>query len=426
MQMNTQTSKKQLSVLITYPHQGARQREELIGQLQVQKNNGRIEVWYDGLLRSGDSWEPLLVQTLEKADVVVLLLSKSSFGPDCSTEQESKGAQEQHDQNEGMLYRMLVDANLIDQEAFFSTLQIFPSDRKPMSEVVPQEKRTRKWSEADQETVAGNYRNNNNQPVTQILLDREDVLNAEPVASKVPRSGHVAYGSVGAFWRDIENLERLEMATVRGTFSKFAPFHFGSSHAKQRIHKEFLRHLNAHPDLLQENGLALDAFMSVSAGQMVTSRTTGDQPVVPLGLFDGIVRNSIPLFASREYFEAKIVPLLQEAGESASFEAEVTGRVVRRDNSFIRGFYSRQRLDKVLSEEAIASLCDQAYTLELDGPPSHIKKLPDPPRFLDGDIWLAYRTPEGERFLTGITNITDAADRGTEMAELERRVGSVK
>jgi hypothetical protein len=156
--------------------------------------------------------------------------------------------------------------------------------------------------------------------------------------------------------------------------------------------------------------------MSVSSGQMVALETPDNRPKLLLGLYSSIVRNSIPVFVKREYYESVVQPLFQQSGGTDSFEASVTGRVFRLDNSFIRRFLVRQDLTNILRKENVDDLCENAFALEVGADDTRISAHAGPPHYLDGDIWLAIRKPDGsERFVTSFVDITNAQEREEEV-----------
>src|SRR5205814_8378337 len=64
-----------LSLFISYSHKDERYRDELRGALTVYERKGELVTWDDTKIVPGQRWEPEIMAKLERADIVMLLLS---------------------------------------------------------------------------------------------------------------------------------------------------------------------------------------------------------------------------------------------------------------------------------------------------------------------------------------------------------------
>jgi len=71
------------AVFISFAHEDEKQRKELVLRLNVLMNQGLLEreggVWHDRKLHAGDEWDGEIKSQLERADIIVLLISVHSL-----------------------------------------------------------------------------------------------------------------------------------------------------------------------------------------------------------------------------------------------------------------------------------------------------------------------------------------------------------
>lgn len=233
----------------------------------------------------------------------------------------------------------------------------------------------------------------------------------------------VEFPSITAFWEQVSNLVPMTPIVLTGQLSLFGPAVPGIPIGKRELHLETRRNLNDIEKDLTENDYpvgptTLDAILSFSAGQMVIRpQGTMESPYVYLGLYQSIVRNSIPLFVRRDYFESKIAPYF--GTNKTTIEARVAGYAVK-TNKFGRNF------EALLKEFGIYKLYDPSivkklneYILQVDGDDdlSRIEYVSES-RYLDGDIWIALRTGGVDRIVSRFLDISDWNDLKNERAHL--------
>lgn len=408
--------KTPIDVFISYSHQDGRHLKQLQKHLAGLEQAGRVKLWCDGEIEVGKPWDDQIKQALRRAGVVVLLITADFLRSVYIAETELKLARERERQGLIDFVPILVDS--CDYEAhWLSQLQtITVNDRS----VVGSRLGSGAWEKVARQFRTKIEKIEGGRPVLQVLDDFDEVVHSgqAPLAdlpAGTPRPD--TFQSVSEFWRAKSLLPQIEMVTVRGTLSQFAPMMMGPPRAKRLLHREFRKAIETHR-LFGKKRITINACLSISSGQMVHSEAPRNRPKRLLGLYESIARNCIPVFVTNEYYEAEVLPKFRESGGRACFEAAVTGRTFLLDNAFIRRILKRHRMDRILPSHLIDELSHEAYALEVGGPGTRVQRLTASPRYVDGDIWLAVRTDVKERFLTGFVDITDAGDREDEMHRL--------
>ena len=82
--------KKPKKVFISYSHDDLEYRKELQKYLIGMERENLIEVWQDGMIQPGTDWDMTIKENLEKADVIILLVSQSFIASNYIHEVELK------------------------------------------------------------------------------------------------------------------------------------------------------------------------------------------------------------------------------------------------------------------------------------------------------------------------------------------------
>jgi TIR domain-containing protein len=106
-------------------------RDALESHLGGLKQSGRIKCFHDGELVAGQHWEPAILDELEKAQLILLLVSADSLNsPYC--EKELSRALERHASGEARLIPILV--RRVDWKgAPFAHIQLLPKNQIPVA-----------------------------------------------------------------------------------------------------------------------------------------------------------------------------------------------------------------------------------------------------------------------------------------------------
>jgi internalin A len=102
-------------------------RDEMETHLKLLKRQGLIESWHDQDVEAGEEWKRKIDSNLERADIILLLISPDFFDSDYCYEVEMNRALERHERNEARVIPIYVrDVNW--HTAPFAKLQGLPSD----------------------------------------------------------------------------------------------------------------------------------------------------------------------------------------------------------------------------------------------------------------------------------------------------------
>jgi O-acetyl-ADP-ribose deacetylase (regulator of RNase III) len=126
-------------LFISYSHVDAKYRDECQKYLDALERQGLITTWFDRKITAGQEWEGLIDDNLERADVIVLLISQDFVASKYCYDRELTRALERHDKGEALVIPVLVRPVALWHDMAFAKLQALPRERKPVSQ----------WSDAD-------------------------------------------------------------------------------------------------------------------------------------------------------------------------------------------------------------------------------------------------------------------------------------
>lgn len=98
------------SLFISYSHKDDRYRDELRGALTAYERMQEIEIWDDTRIEPGQKWEAEILEKLESADIIVLLLSNDFIKSDYCMQDEMKRALERDAAGECVIVPIVVRA----------------------------------------------------------------------------------------------------------------------------------------------------------------------------------------------------------------------------------------------------------------------------------------------------------------------------
>jgi hypothetical protein len=116
----------------SYAHEDTKLREELAKHLKVLERNHIIESWYDNMIRPGTEWAKEIDKQLEKADIVVLLVSSDFLDSDYCYSVEMEQALQRHKAGTVRVLPIIVRPALWELSPL-ATLQVLPSGAKPIT-----------------------------------------------------------------------------------------------------------------------------------------------------------------------------------------------------------------------------------------------------------------------------------------------------
>lgn len=412
----TRTALAPVKLFVSYAHKDARYRDEFHEALSPLRRRGLIEEWFDGEIVPGEAFDAVIDQHLQAADVIVMLLSKAYVNSYYCWEVEHTNAARERRKREVRVVGVVIKSVHLEGTDV-SPHKLLPRDKKP---VQAWRRRDEAWENVCQgiEQVIKDLRCPSQ--VDDALGVPKTIVRAASAAeerTRASRRGKAhALASVRAFWEGRGSaVVPGSIVSVSGTFSQFAPMLIGAPTAKRRLHKAFRQALEVDESLRRRKAPTLDACLSVSAGQMVWRLRPEGTAHAYFGLYESIVRNSVPVLVANEYRASRLDEEFR-AAERKTFEARVTGRVVALNNTPAKRF-----LDKygggIVSREIVRELCRDVYALVVDGDGTGVERLGDP-RYLDGDVWIAVESDGKERFLTSFVDIANPAERKQALEEL--------
>jgi internalin A len=117
----------------SYSHKDESLRNDLETHLKLLQRRGLIETWQDRKIEPGDAWERKINENIERADIILLLVSADFIASDYSYEKEMARALEREKNGEARVIPVIVrDVSL--KGAPFADLQYLPKDGLAVTE----------------------------------------------------------------------------------------------------------------------------------------------------------------------------------------------------------------------------------------------------------------------------------------------------
>ena len=120
-----------LHIFIAYSRNDIAYLQKLKKRLKTFERKNEIKVWYDGEMIAGTYWNEAITEKLEKADIVLLLVSTDSLSSDYFHEKEMKKALARH-QIDLLVIPIILENCLWEEELELSNIQALPKDGVPI------------------------------------------------------------------------------------------------------------------------------------------------------------------------------------------------------------------------------------------------------------------------------------------------------
>ena len=130
-----------IEVFYSYAHQDEYWRKKLETHLSTLKRQGLIDVWYDREIGAGVEWEQEIIQHLNSAQIILLLVSADFMASDYINDVEMKRAMERHERGEARVIPIILRPT--NYGAPLNKLKALPKDAKPIT----------KWQNRDEAFV---------------------------------------------------------------------------------------------------------------------------------------------------------------------------------------------------------------------------------------------------------------------------------
>ena len=120
-----------IEVFCAYSHRDEARRDELETHLSILRRRGLISVWHDRRISGGMEWNDAISDHLNKADLILLLVSADFIASDYCYDKEVTRAMQRHQLREARVIPIILRHCDWDF-APFSKLQALPKDGKPV------------------------------------------------------------------------------------------------------------------------------------------------------------------------------------------------------------------------------------------------------------------------------------------------------
>lgn len=121
-----------LSVFYSYCHQDESDRNELEKHLVILKRQNLVSFWHDRKILPGNEWKNEIDSNLEKADIILLLISSDFINSEYCWGNELKRAMERHEEQSAIVIPVIL-RDCLWQDAPFGKLQGLPKDGKAVN-----------------------------------------------------------------------------------------------------------------------------------------------------------------------------------------------------------------------------------------------------------------------------------------------------
>jgi len=123
---------KGFSIFVSYSHADEVLKAELLKHLQPLERLKLIASWDDRKIKAGGEWDRVISSKLEKADIILLLVSIDFINSAYCYDIELERALERHDAGEARVIPVILRSCLW-QHTGFAKLQALPRDAKPIT-----------------------------------------------------------------------------------------------------------------------------------------------------------------------------------------------------------------------------------------------------------------------------------------------------
>jgi len=130
-----------ITVFFAYSHKDEALRDELAKHLEALKYSGDITSWYDRKILPGDEWEKKIKESLNSAQIILLLISSDFIASRYCRDIEITGAMERHEAGEACVIPVIL-RDCLWTETPFGKLQALPKDAAPVMD-------TERWATKD-------------------------------------------------------------------------------------------------------------------------------------------------------------------------------------------------------------------------------------------------------------------------------------
>jgi len=120
-------------IFTSYAHEDEEIKNELDKYLKVLKRSGKIDTWNDRALIAGQEWDKSIMDELNKANIILLLISVDFNASDFIWDKELAEAMKRHEAGTAYVVPIIL-RNCKWTNLPYAKLQALPRNAKPISE----------------------------------------------------------------------------------------------------------------------------------------------------------------------------------------------------------------------------------------------------------------------------------------------------
>jgi hypothetical protein len=129
---DTPTAPAPTRIFVSYAHEDDSHRQQLANHLSQLSSEGLIEIWDDRRIPPGDEWDDAITDAMERADVILLLVSSDLLASRYIRRREMARAMERHEAGEAQVVPIIV-RRCDWHSAPFGRLQALPREARAIS-----------------------------------------------------------------------------------------------------------------------------------------------------------------------------------------------------------------------------------------------------------------------------------------------------
>src|ERR1043165_1647809 len=121
---------KSIEVFFSYSHKDTKLRDKLAVFLKIFERQGLINAWHDRQITAGREWAGQIDERLNRAQIILLLISADFLASDYCYDIEMKRALERHTNGEARVIPVILRP-CPWKSAPFGKLEVLPTDTRP-------------------------------------------------------------------------------------------------------------------------------------------------------------------------------------------------------------------------------------------------------------------------------------------------------
>lgn len=121
-----------IRIFFCYAHEDEALLIQLKAQLKPLEQQGMIETWYDGKISAGTEWKQEIGQRLNKAQIILLLVSPDFMNSEYCYGTELQQALERHKRGEALVVPVI--GRPVYWQGILGHLQVLPKDALPITD----------------------------------------------------------------------------------------------------------------------------------------------------------------------------------------------------------------------------------------------------------------------------------------------------